>query len=296
MEIQKANMHSPKEEIAHDPFLMKGMEKALERIVKAVNEREKIVIYGCYDVDSITAISLLMLVSKYLNADVEYFVSNNIDDKFDINSDEVKNYIKLLGTKLIVTVGCGINSISQVELCRRLGIDVIITDYHKCKDTLPDTVVVNPNQKKCNYPFKDLAAVGVAFKLSQAISMYYQMKYISKYLDLVTLGTVFHGVNLYGENRIMVEEGLSHFNCTNNYGLKALLKVYNINSIDLFNIYNLAQNIISSMKCKRTVDNARIAVELFTTSSMDRAEQIAKYLKNETLGSENMLYKSFLKY
>lgn len=296
MEIQKANIYSPKELIAYDPLLMKGMKEALERIAKAVNEREKIVIYGYYDVDSITAISLLMLVLKYLNADVEYFVSSSVDDKFDINSDEVKNYIKLFGTKLIVTVGCGINSISQVELCKKLGIDVVITDYHKCKDTLPNTDIVNPNQKDCNYPFKDLSAVGVAFKLSQAISMYYQMRYISKYLDLVTLGTVFHGANLHGENKIMVEEGLLHFNCTNNYGLKALLKVYNINSMDVFNIYDLAQNIISPMKCRRTVDNARIAVELFTTSSMDRAEQIAKYLKNETLGNESILYKSFLKY
>ncbi|AYD39852.1 delta(24)-sterol C-methyltransferase [Clostridium fermenticellae] len=296
MEIQKVNIYSPKELITHDPLLMKGMKEALGRIAKAVNEREKIVIYGYYDVDSITAISLLMLVLKYLNADVEYFVSSSIDDKFDINSEEVKDYIKLLGTKLIVTVGCGINSTSQVELCKKLDIDVIITDYHKCKGNLPYTYILDPNQGNCNYPFKGLSAVGVAFKVSQAISMYYQMRYISKYLDLVTLGTVFHGTNLFGENKIMVDEGLLHFNCTNNYGLKALLKVYNIDDIDVFNVYNLAKNIISSIKCKRTVDNARIAVELFTTSSMDRAEQIAKYLKNETLGNGNILYKNFFKY
>lgn len=293
MEIQKINMHSSKELTKYNPFLMKDMEKALKRIVKAVNEREKIVIYGYYDIDGITAVSLLMLVLKYLNADVEYFVSDNMNGKFDINSDEIENHIKLLGTKLIVTVGCGINSISQVELCRKLGIDVIITDYHKCKDILPDTVIVNPNQNGCDYCSKDLAAVGVAFKLAQAISVYYQMKYINKYLDLVTLGTISHGTNLHGENKIMVEEGVEHFNYTNNHGLKALLKVYDINNINLDNIYKLAKSIIPSMKCRRTVDNARIAVELFTTSAIDRAEQIAKYLKNQTISNEIYFRKVF---
>lgn len=286
MEIQEENMQYSRFSDTQDPFLLKGMKEALKRIVKAVNEREKIVIYGYYDLDGITAVSLLLLVLKYLNADVEYFVSDDIDDDFSINAETVKNHIKFLGAKLIITAGCGINSISQVELCKKLGMDVIITDYHKCGEVLPETVIVNPNQKNCKYTFKDLTAVGIAFKIAQSISMYYQMKCISKYLDLVMIGTLSKGVNVNGENKIMVNQGIYHLNYTNNYGLKALIKVHEITNINKQNIYKLAYNIISSLKSRRNVDNARIAVELFTTVNMDRAEQIAKYLKNETKGNE----------
>lgn len=286
MERQNSKMHYSRYIDMQDPFLLKGMKEALTRIIKAVNEREKIVIYGYYDLDGITAVSLLLLVLKYLNADVEYFVSDDIDEGFGINSEVVKNHIKFLGAKLMITVGCGVNSVSQVELCKELGIDVIITDYHKCKHELPDTVIVNPNQKECKYPFKDLTAVGVAFKLAQAISMYYQVKSISKYLDLAMLGTLSKGFNTTGENKLIVNDGIHHLNYTNNYGFRALIKIHKIVNLNKESIYRLTYNIIPSIKNRRCVDNARIAVELFTTANIDRAEQIAKYLKNEIRGTE----------
>lgn len=286
MERQKGKMHDSSSSGTQDPFLLKGMKEALSRIIKAVNEREKIVIYGYYDLDGITAVSLLLLVLKYLNADVEYFVSDDMDGDFSINSEIVENHIKFLGAKLMITVGCGVNSASQVELCKKLGIDVIITDYHKCKDVLPETVVINPNQQGCSYLFKDLTAVGIAFKLAQSISMYYQMKCISKYLDLAMIGTLSRGLNITGENKHIVNEGIHHLNYTNNYGFRALIKVHKVISINKESIYRLAHNIIPSVKNRRCVDNARIAVELFTTANMDRAEQIAKYLKNEIRGNE----------
>ncbi|MBC2581144.1 DHH family phosphoesterase [Clostridium sp. DJ247] len=286
MERREENLHYSKFSGIQDPFHLKGMQEALQRIIKAVNEREKILIYGHYDLDSITAVSLLLLVLKYLNADVEYFVSDDIDEDFSINGDIVRNYIKFLGTKLIITVGCGINSMNEVELCKELGIDVIITDYHKYNGILPETVVIDPNQKGCKYPFKELTAVGVAFKLAEAISAYYQMKSISKYLDLATLGTLSKGANTMGENKAIVNEGIYYLSCTNNYGFKALIKVFKIANINKESIYRLANNLIPSMKNKRCVDNARITVELFTTNNMDRAEQIAKYLKNEINGNQ----------
>ncbi|MDW8799915.1 DHH family phosphoesterase [Clostridium sp. A1-XYC3] len=286
MERQNTKIHHSEFTHMQDPFRLKGMKEALTRIIKAVNEREKIVIYGYYDLDGIASVSLLLLVLKYLNADVEYFVSDDIDEKFGINSDVVRNHIKFLGAKLMITVGCGVNSVSQVELCKELGIDVIITDNHKCKKELPDTVIINPNQKGCSYPCKVLTAGGIAFKLAQAISMYYQMKCISKYLDLAMLGTLSKGFNITGENKLIVNQGIHHLNYTNNYGFKALLKVHKISSINKESIYRLAHNIIPSVKNRRCVDNARIAVELFTTTNMDRAEQIAKYLKNEIRGNE----------
>lgn len=284
MEIRQYNTNSSNSLGFGDPFLLKDMGKALKRIIKAVNEREKIVIYGNCDLDGVTAVSLLFLVLKYLNADVEYFISDDMNDKLNINSRIVKNHIKFLGAKLMITTGCGSQSISQVELCRKLGIDVIITDYHHCANILPEAIVINPNQKYCRYPFKDLTAVGVAFKLSQAISMYYQMRCISKYLDLVVLGTLSKGIELVGENKKMVDQGLYQLNYTNNYGFKALMKVHNIKKISKENICKLSNNMTpSTNKSNRYIDNARIAVELFTTENMDRAEQIAKYLKNEIL-------------
>lgn len=286
MERHERNIYYSRVFGRRDPFLLKGMGESLKRIIKAVNEREKIVIYGYYDLDCITSVSLLLLVLKYLNADVEYFISDDMDEDFSINSDIIKNHINFLGASLIITVGCGINSVDEVELCKELGIDVIITDYHKCKGALPETVVINPNQKGCRYPFKDLTAVGIAFKLAQAVSMYYQMKCINKYLDLVMLGTLSKCASVKGENKIMVSQGMYHLNYTNNYGFKALIKIYNVANINKENLYMLAHSIIPSMKNRRYVDNARIAIELFTTANMDRAEQIAKYLKNEIRGNE----------
>ncbi|WP_027625917.1 DHH family phosphoesterase [Clostridium lundense] len=265
----------------HNPFLLYGMDCGLKRIVKAVNEREKIIIYGCYDLDGITAVSLLFLVLKYLNADVEYFVSDGDNGKFNINADIIRNHVKFLGTDLMITVGCGMNSYEQVELCKQLGIDVIITDYHTFNGIIPKTVVINPNQSGCTYPFKELSSVGVAYKLVQAISSYYQMKCISKYLDLVMLGTISNHLPYIGENKLMIDEGIYHMNYTNNYGLKALNKVNNIKYINLENANKLVSSIMPCWNSSRGLDNARITVELFTTANSDRAEQIAKYLKNE---------------
>ncbi|WP_446897531.1 DHH family phosphoesterase [Clostridium sp. LBM24168] len=284
MEIRQDNTHNFNFLGLEDPFLLKDMGKALKRIIKAVNEREKIVIYGNCDLDGVTAVSLLFLVLKYLNADVEYFISDDMNDKLNINSKIIKNHIKFLGAELMITTGCGSKSISQVELCKKLGIDVIITDYHYCADILPGAIVINPNQEYCNYPFKDLTAVGVAFKLSQAISMYYQMRCISKYLDLVVLGTLSKGTYVTGENKEMVDQGIYNLKYTNNYGFKALIKVHNIKKINKENIFKLSNSMTpSTNKSNRYIDNSRIAVELFTTENMDRAEQIAKYLKNEIL-------------
>ncbi|MBP2032505.1 single-stranded DNA-specific DHH superfamily exonuclease [Clostridium algifaecis] len=281
MEIRQDNANNLNFLGIHDPFRLKNMGHALKRIIKAVNEREKIVLYGNCDLDGVTAVSLLFLVLKYLNADVEYLISDDINDKLNINSGLIKNHIKFLGAKLIITTGCGSQSVSQVELCKKLGMDIIVTDYHKCNNVISEAVVINPNQKGCNYAFKELTAVGVAFKLSQAISMYYEMKSISKYLDLVVLGTLSKEIKITGENKEMVDQGIYHLTYTNNYGFKALLKVYGIKTINRESIFKLSMNMTPSSVSNRYIDNSRIAVELFTTENMDRAVQIAKYLKNE---------------
>lgn len=265
----------------HNPFLMKGMEKAIERLVKAINEREKIVIYGYYDLDSITGISLLLLVLKYFNADVEYFIPDEKNEKRIISNESITNHIKLLGTSLIITIGCSIESVSQLELCHKQGMDIIITDFQKTEQEASDALMINPKMEKSKYPFKELTGVGVTFKLAQAVAAYYQMNCINKYLDLVVLGTCSKHVDSVGENKSIIENGLIRLMSTHNFGLKALMKVYKVSN-NLTSVIKFVNDIIEDFNETKRVDTARIFVELFTTNDKDRAEQIAKYLKKLT--------------
>lgn len=269
----------------YNPFLLKGMEAALFRIVKAINNREKIVLYGFYDVDGITAISILMLVLKFLNADVEYFIPSKRSENRDLNESDIINHIKYLGPGLIITLGCGINSFSEIELCKYIGIDVMIIDFHQPNKKPPDTIVVNPKQKGCNYPFKGLSTSGMAFKVAQAISSYYKMKSINKYLDLVMLGTISSKTKLESENKIIAQEGIKQLNCTNNYGICALLKTHNIVVINKESVSKLALTVMPTINAVGRMDNAKIVVELFITSDCNRALQISKYLDKELKNS-----------
>lgn len=269
----------------YNPFLLRGMEEALYRIVKAINEREKIVLYGYYDVDSITAISLLMLVLKFLNADVEYFIPSEPSESRDLNEKDITGHIKYLGPGLIITLGCGINSFGEIEVCKCMGIDVIITDFHEPLKDAPETIVVNPRQKGCNYPFKGLSTSGMTFKLAQAISSYYKMKSINKYMDLVMIGTISSKIKIENENKIIVEEGIKQLACTNNYGLCALIKTHNIKIINEESVSKLALTVMPTINPVGRMDNAKIVVELFITSDSYRALQISKYLDKELKNS-----------
>lgn len=269
----------------YDPFLLKGMEDALYRIVKAINMREKIVIYGFYDVDGITAISLLMLVLKFLNADVEYFIPSEPTESRNLNEKDIINHIKYLGPALIITLGCGINSFSEVELCNHMGIDVIITDFHDPVKQAPDAIVVNPKQRGCDYPFKDLCTCGITFKLAQAISSYYKMKSINKYIDLVMIGTISSKASIASENKIFIEEGIKQISSTHNYGICALKKTHNINVINEETVSKLALTVMPTINPVGRMDNAKIVVELFITSDSSRALQISKYLAKELKNS-----------
>lgn len=265
----------------YNPFSMKGMERALNRIIKAINTREKIVVYGYYDVDGITAISMIILLLKYLNADVEYFIPSDVHSTHDLNIDDIEGSIKYLGADLIITLGCGINSAYEVDVCKQLGMDIIITDYHVPSGYKPNTIVINPSQEGCEYPFKELSGVGVAYKLVQAIASYYRLTSTTKYLDLVMLGTISNKVSLSDENKIIVEQGIKQLECTNNHGIKALIQIHDIKNINAVTASKLAFTIIPTINPVGRMDNAKIVVELFTTRDSYRAKQIAKYLDNE---------------
>lgn len=273
------SIYRPRQWNEYDPFLLKNMGETIKRLVKAINEREKVVLYGNCDVDGIFGVSLLLLVLKYLNADVEYYISGDLNNK-NLNSEVIKNHIKFLGADLIITVGCQIESKEQELLCNDLGIDLIVTDY---RDTVEKftSLIINPNQPGCKYKNKDLSASGVAFKLAQAIAAYYNMKSINKYIDLVMLGIVSSNKRLSGENKIIFDSGIRYFPNTNNYGLKALIRLQNIINFDEEDIKKIVLTVTPTLNAVGSMDNARIAVELLTTPDEYRAEQIAKYLIKE---------------
>jgi single-stranded DNA-specific DHH superfamily exonuclease len=265
----------------YDPLLLKNMNDALNRIITAINERQKIVIYGYYDFDGVAAISLLMLVLRYLNADVEYFIPSEVRNTRNLCKNDINNHIKYLGADLIITVGCGTSSLEDIKFCRENNIDVIVTDYHSCNIEYADEIVVNPNRFNCKYPFKNLGAAGVAYKLAETISSYYKMSCLNKYLDLVMIGTVTKKLPIKGENLFFADQGLKQLQCTNNYGIKALIEEHNTQYKDnFFSFYNIA-NIFPEMIPEENISNARIIVELLTTSDSYRARQISKYLYSE---------------
>lgn len=283
MEMIQNSSQYFKEYKLNNPLIIDGMKDAIFKIIEAVNNREKIVIYGCGDVDSICGISILLLLLKYLNADVEYFIPDESEDNTEISKEALNNYIKYLGASLLITVGCGSNSKEEIKMAQDMGIDVIVTDNHDVIEENADAIIVNSKNMNSTYPFKHLSSSGTVFKLCEGISMYYKMKKIYKYIDLVMIGTVASGKPIEDENKTLINKGLESILDTNNYGIRAILKISGISKMDMKTAVKLANSIIPMNDSPRSTDNARIAVELFTTRDSYRAVQIAKYLKKECL-------------
>ena len=206
---------NPTLECLHDPFLMKDMDKAVERLIQAIEGGDRIVIYGDYDVDGITATSILYDFLKKKEAYVDYYIPDRIEEGYGISEEGIDKICES-GSDVILTVDCGIAAIDEVNYAKSKGMDIIITDHHECKDIIPEALaLVNPHRSDCNYPFKELAGVGVAFKLVNAlcIKMGCDKEYMS-YLDLVALGTIADVVPLIGENRIIAKYGIQEIENT----------------------------------------------------------------------------------
>ncbi len=206
-----------------DPFLLKDMDKAVERIQRAVEEGEKICIYGDYDCDGITATALLYIHLQNIGADVFFYIPDRDQEGYGMNLKAI-DAIADQGAHLIVTVDNGISAVEEIAYAVGLGIDVVVTDHHQPRETLPVcTAVVNPHRKDQQAIFRDLAGVGVAFKLVCALEQDDGKEMLEYYADLVTLGTVADVVPLLGENRYIVQQGLKSLQYTQNVGLAALI-------------------------------------------------------------------------
>ena len=263
----------------HNPFLMPDMEKAVDRIIKAIEKKEKIIIYGDYDADGITSITVLKSFFKDLGIDVEYYIPNRLSEGYGLNKTAVEE-IANNGYNLMITVDCGITAIEEVELAKVKNIDTIITDHHEVADELPKAVaVIDAKRKDSIYPCRDLAGVGVVFKLIQALSIKLGLKEESylKYLDIVCVGTISDIVPLKDENRVIAKLGLLLINQTKNIGLKSILLSAGYKNIDSMAIsFGVAPRINA---CGR-MGHADEALNLFLSKDIYEVNELTQKLNN----------------
>lgn len=268
---------TPTRDDFHNPFLFKGMDIAVDRIIKAINNKEKILIYGDYDVDGITSTTVL---KKYLmdrGISVDTYIPNRLHEGYGLNKNAIDT-IKERNIDLIITVDCGISAIEEVDYAVNLGMDVIVTDHHEVGEKLPNALAVIDAKRKDNtYPFRSLAGVGVVFKLIQALSIKLEIKpeeYL-KYLDLVCVGTISDIVPLEGENRTIAKLGLMLIKVTRNLGLRELIKSSGYKEIDSNTIsFGVAPRINA---CGR-MGHEEEALKLFLAEDLETATKITKEL------------------
>lgn len=268
---------TPTRDDFHDPFLFKGMDIAVDRILQVINNKEKIIIYGDYDVDGITSTTVLKKYLQERGGIVNTYIPNRLNEGYGLNKEAIKK-IKEMGTDLIITVDCGISGIEEVKYAKELGIEVIVTDHHEVGEVLPDALAVIDAKRKDNtYPFNLLAGVGVVFKVIQAISIKLNLKaeeYL-KYLDLVCVGTISDIVPLEGENRTIAKLGLMLIRVTKNLGLRELIKSSGYKEIDSNTIsFGVAPRINA---CGR-MGHEEEALKLFLAETKEEAVEVTKKL------------------
>ncbi|MBQ9314442.1 MAG: single-stranded-DNA-specific exonuclease RecJ [Clostridia bacterium] len=264
----------------YDPFLFNDMDIAVNRILKCKEDNEKVTIYGDYDVDGITSTAILSKFLIELGIENDFYLPNRLSEGYGLNNNAIDKIVQN-GTKLLITVDCGISGYNEVEYAKEHGLDVIVTDHHECPEKLPQAIaVIDAKRPDSTYPFNSLAGVGVTFKLIHAISLKLGLdrKSYLKYLDIVCLGTVADIVPLVDENRLIVHFGLMLVKQTKNIGLKSLIEIAGYNeSIDSTAIsFGLAPRINA---CGR-LGKAEIALKLLLTTSIEEAKKIAIELNN----------------
>ncbi len=211
----------------HDPFLLKGMDAAARRVAVAIAEGEPIAVYGDFDTDGVTAVTLLMQAIGAMGGDIRPYIPHRLREGYGLNTEAIEQ-LAAEGVRLLITVDCGISNVREVAQAQERGIDVIVTDHHTPPPVLPEAyAVINPKQPGCEYPYKQLVGVGIAYKLVQALArLGVKMPLRGRdLLDVVALGTVTDMGPLNGENRVLVQAGLESINATQRPGLKALILV-----------------------------------------------------------------------
>ncbi|WP_296953695.1 single-stranded-DNA-specific exonuclease RecJ [uncultured Dialister sp.] len=263
-----------------DPFLMRGMDQAVNRIIEAIGHQEKIVIYGDYDVDGITATSIMYRCLYSLHAKVGYYIPQREVEGYGLNKKALDK-LACEGYSLLITVDCGISSAQLIAEAPET-LDIIVTDHHTPPEVIPDCIaVLNPHQADCSYPFKELAGCGVAYTLCRGLHL--RLDQIDYYndLELVALGTIADVVSLTGENRILVREGMKRFVHTPIKGLSALLYASGIiheDTVEIKRADQISFGLAPRLNAAGRIDHAETGVQLLTTESSSEAEKLANRL------------------
>ena len=269
--------HGPN--LLHDPFLLRDMEKAVERISRAIREQETVAVYGDYDVDGITATCLLTQFLRTLGGQVVSYIPDRTEEGYGLNNHAI-DALARQGVTLIVTVDCGITAAQEVEYARALGVDVVITDHHQCKEVLPQAVaVVDPRRPDCSYPFPDLAGVGVALKLALALTAPAQRpQVLLDYGELAAIGTVADVMLLQGENRALVHLGLERLADCSRPGLQALLREAGCPRGQVPTTVTIGYGLAPRINAAGRMEQAGTALELLLTQDPQRGQELAQEL------------------
>ncbi|PKN77692.1 MAG: single-stranded-DNA-specific exonuclease RecJ [Candidatus Cloacimonetes bacterium HGW-Cloacimonetes-1] len=267
----------------HDPFLFEDMEKAVLRVLAAIENKEKITIYGDYDVDGTTATAVLYLGLKRIGADIEFYIPHRMIDGYGLSRGSL-DQIKENGTTLVISVDCGVNAIEEIQAINDMGMEIIITDHHNPKDELPNAyAIINPKLKGTRYPFQHLAGVGVAYKL--LIAVYQKLdiatpENILKYMDLVAVGTIADIVPLVDENRIYASIGLQHLIEKKNFGMNALISISNMNQKTL-DTTDIVFGIAPRINAAGRMGSAALAVELLISTEEEKSMELAEIIERQ---------------
>lgn len=260
-----------------DAAMLDGIEAVAGRIEEALAKNEHIVVYGDYDVDGITSVGVMLSYLREHGAKADYYIPSRSDEGYGLNSRALKK-IRFNGTKLVITVDTGITAVDEIEFAKIINLDIVITDHHQCKDTLPDCPVINPHIG--NYPFKNLAGVGVVFKLISYMEGNNPEKVLGKYGDMIALGTIADVVSLTGENRIIVDYGLKKLKENPNFGLGKLMNtaISGKREIDAAAVgFSIAPRINAAGR----VGDTSKAVDLLLNTSEKECAKTAEYLEEQ---------------
>ncbi len=252
----------------YNPMLLPNMEAATKRIKDAVEKGEKITIYGDYDADGVTSTAILYSFLSELGADVSYYIPDRLSEGYGLNIRAI-NKLSKQGTKLIITVDCGIVSTGEVQLAKAQGMDVIITDHHTPQEKIPEAIVVHANLPQSEYPFRDLAGVGVAFKLALGLGLQFGIKsseIFNRYVEIAAIGTISDVVSLCDENRVIVDRGIKALKNTKNFGLISLMELAGINRA-LLSATSVAFGITPRINAAGRLSTAGDAVELLLSKT-----------------------------
>lgn len=280
----------------YSPFLMKDMDKAVQRIITALQKKEKICVYGDYDVDGITATAVVLLFLREIKANAFFYLPNRLQEGYGLDIEALKK-ITREGATLLITVDCGISDREPIQYAQSKNLDIIVTDHHEPPEKLPPAhAILNPKQQGCSFPFKELAGVGVAFNLIMALRKALRERgfwqqgeppNLKKYLDLVALGTLADIVPLIDENRILVKSGLEVLSSGERAGIRALKAVSAIPDGPLSGdmvTYRLAPRINASGR----LSTAATAVELMITGDAGEAQRLARLLHEENIKRQQL--------